>query len=91
MMILQVAEGTKDIKVGDLIALTVEQGEDWKSVEMPSGASAGASSGAPAAASTPAPAQEAAPKSTTSEAPPPGQYVKHFLFFVRLLVCFFVF
>ncbi|CAG0885302.1 unnamed protein product [Cyprideis torosa] len=30
-----VPENTKDVKVGTLIALMVEEGEDWKSVEVP--------------------------------------------------------
>lgn len=51
-----VPEGTKDVKVGTLIALVVDKGEDWKSVEMPEGAAA--------AAATP-------PVSSTSSAPPP--------------------
>ncbi|XP_014224192.1 uncharacterized protein LOC106650596 isoform X1 [Trichogramma pretiosum] len=59
-------EGTV-AKVGDLIALTVEQGEDWKSVESPAGA--GASS---AGASTPAPSSSA-PSSAPNAEPPAGQ------------------
>ncbi|XP_069156767.1 pyruvate dehydrogenase protein X component, mitochondrial isoform X3 [Procambarus clarkii] len=31
-----VPEDTKDVKVGTLIAVMVEEGEDWKAVEMPS-------------------------------------------------------
>ncbi|XP_058789520.1 dihydrolipoyllysine-residue acetyltransferase component of pyruvate dehydrogenase complex, mitochondrial-like [Phymastichus coffea] len=62
-----VAEG-KSVKVGELIALTVETDEDWKSVEMPSEASA-AAAGAPAASSPPSAAATAGPP----EAPPPGQ------------------
>nr|XP_045581434.1 dihydrolipoyllysine-residue acetyltransferase component of pyruvate dehydrogenase complex, mitochondrial-like [Procambarus clarkii] len=34
--VLQVPEDTKDVKVGTLIAVMVEEGEDWKAVEMPS-------------------------------------------------------
>ncbi|XP_024943435.1 dihydrolipoyllysine-residue acetyltransferase component 1 of pyruvate dehydrogenase complex, mitochondrial isoform X2 [Cephus cinctus] len=63
-----VTEGTKDIKVGTLIALTVEEGQDWKSVELPSDAATLVSS---ASGTT-----EAAPSSTpaiSSEPPPPGQ------------------
>ncbi|XP_076640056.1 dihydrolipoyllysine-residue acetyltransferase component of pyruvate dehydrogenase complex isoform X1 [Colletes latitarsis] len=60
-----VSEGTKDIKVGTLIALTVESDEDWKAVEMPDSVSA-----APAASpSTPA----SAPPASVSAEPPPGQ------------------
>ncbi|XP_011867222.1 PREDICTED: pyruvate dehydrogenase protein X component, mitochondrial-like [Vollenhovia emeryi] len=64
-----VPEGTKDIKVGTLIALTVEADEDWKTVEMPGGASAQA----PPAASAP-PASSAEPSAPVARAePPPGQ------------------
>ncbi|XP_024881046.1 pyruvate dehydrogenase protein X component, mitochondrial-like [Temnothorax curvispinosus] len=60
-----VPEGTKDIKVGTLIALTVEADEDWKTVEMPDSSSAQASSAAPSSA-------EPSPPVTSAE-PPPGQ------------------
>ncbi|XP_033326878.1 dihydrolipoyllysine-residue acetyltransferase component of pyruvate dehydrogenase complex [Megalopta genalis] len=60
-----IAEGTKDIKVGTLIALTVETDEDWKSVEMP----APVSSAPSAAPSAPA----AAPAASAAVEPPPGQ------------------
>lgn len=60
-----VPEGTKDIKVGTLIALTVDSNEDWKSVEMPDSASAAAPSMPSAPASAP-------PASAVAE-PPPGQ------------------
>ncbi|OXU22054.1 hypothetical protein TSAR_002561 [Trichomalopsis sarcophagae] len=64
-----VPEGN-NAKVGDLIALTVEADEDWKSVEMPSGAAA-PSGGAPAAsASAPSPAAAA---SGPAAEPPAGQ------------------
>ncbi|XP_071558774.1 dihydrolipoyllysine-residue acetyltransferase component of pyruvate dehydrogenase complex [Temnothorax nylanderi] len=60
-----VPEGTKDIKVGTLIALTVEADEDWKTVEMPDSSSAQAPSAAPSTA-------EPSPPVTSAE-PPPGQ------------------
>ncbi|XP_015112850.1 dihydrolipoyllysine-residue acetyltransferase component of pyruvate dehydrogenase complex, mitochondrial isoform X2 [Diachasma alloeum] len=60
-----VPEGTKDIKVGTLIALTVEPDEDWRSVEMPGGA---ATPDAPAAP----PAGASAPAAAEAE-PPAGQ------------------
>lgn len=56
----------KDIKVGTLIALTVEADEDWKTVEMPDSSSAQAPSAAPSSA-------EPSPPVTKAE-PPPGQY-----------------
>ncbi|CAD6233154.1 GSCOCG00012253001-RA-CDS [Cotesia congregata] len=63
------AEGTKDIKVGTVIALTVEPDEDWKSVEMPD------ASRQPAASSASVSAPASAPSSSSNEVvePPPGQ------------------
>ncbi|XP_011139185.1 dihydrolipoyllysine-residue acetyltransferase component of pyruvate dehydrogenase complex, mitochondrial-like isoform X1 [Harpegnathos saltator] len=64
-----VPEGTKDVKVGTLIALTVEIDEDWKTVEMPDGATAPeASVDKPAAAQPPS-----TPATTQAAEPPPGQ------------------
>ncbi|XP_066591922.1 dihydrolipoyllysine-residue acetyltransferase component of pyruvate dehydrogenase complex-like [Prorops nasuta] len=57
-----IQEGAKDIKVGQLIALTVEPDEDWKSVELPS------STSIPSAASV-----SVSSESTESATPPPGQ------------------
>lgn len=48
---LQVAENSPDIAVGTLIALTVGEGEDWKTVEVPGGG--GATGGAIDAAPPP--------------------------------------
>ncbi|KAK0183266.1 hypothetical protein PV327_001325 [Microctonus hyperodae] len=63
-----VPEGTKDIKVGTLIALTVESDEDWKSVEIPSSTSTSTSS---------TPAESSSIQSETESAdaaePPAGQ------------------
>ena len=54
---LQKPEGTRDVELGTLIAVMVEEGDDWKTAEIP------AAEGAPAAApaSDAAPAAEAAP------------------------------
>ncbi|XP_043487326.1 pyruvate dehydrogenase protein X component, mitochondrial-like [Polistes fuscatus] len=65
-----VPEGTKDIKVGTLIALTVDEGEDWKSVEAPD------VSPTPSAKPTTAPTPSAPSASSVSQSdvpPPPGQ------------------
>ncbi|XP_046833869.1 pyruvate dehydrogenase protein X component-like [Vespa crabro] len=59
-----VPEGTKDIKVGTLIALTVDEGEDWKSVEMPD---------VSAAIAAPTPSAPVPPSSQPSTSAPPGQ------------------
>lgn len=72
-------EGSKDVKVGELIALTVEQGEDWKTVEMPEGGAAAPSS-APAEAAAPS-----APSAASSAPPPPGQCVDLFEIHRRIL------
>lgn len=63
-------EGTKDIKVGTLIALMVEVDQDWKSVEIPD--TIAAPSLTPHA---PAAALDAIPSASATAPPPPGQYV----------------
>lgn len=65
-------EGTKDVKIGTLIALTVETDQDWKSVEMPD--TVAASAAAPKPAPSPAGAPASAPPASASATPPPGQY-----------------
>ncbi|KAL0113477.1 hypothetical protein PUN28_012556 [Cardiocondyla obscurior] len=60
-----ISEGTKDIKVGTLIALTVELDEDWKTVEMPDSSSVQTPSAAPASSEQSSPA--------ANIEPPPGQ------------------
>ncbi|KOX72271.1 hypothetical protein WN51_03253 [Melipona quadrifasciata] len=60
-----VQEGTKDIKVGTLIALTVEVDQDWKSVEMPD------TTAAPSV--TPSAPAPLAPDASAAAPPPPGQ------------------
>ncbi|KAI4479401.1 hypothetical protein M0804_011186 [Polistes exclamans] len=62
-----VPEGTKDIKVGTLIALTVDEGEDWKSVEAPD------TSPTPSTKPTTAPTPSAPSVSQPDVPPPPGQ------------------
>ncbi|XP_014612908.1 PREDICTED: dihydrolipoyllysine-residue acetyltransferase component of pyruvate dehydrogenase complex, mitochondrial-like [Polistes canadensis] len=62
-----VPEGTKDIKVGTLIALTVDEGEDWKSVEAPD------TSPTPSTKPTTAPTPSAPSVSQSDVPPPPGQ------------------
>uniref|UniRef100_A0A8B9KZI1 Dihydrolipoamide acetyltransferase component of pyruvate dehydrogenase complex n=1 Tax=Astyanax mexicanus TaxID=7994 RepID=A0A8B9KZI1_ASTMX len=58
-------EGSKSVRLGTLIAVMVEEGEDWKQVEIPAVSSQPAQS-----APSPAP-PAAAPTSTTPVAPPP--------------------
>lgn len=50
----QVPEDTKDVKVGTLIALMVEEGQDWKDVAIPGSAAAAPTPAAPKAAKAPA-------------------------------------
>ncbi|CAL7945497.1 unnamed protein product [Xylocopa violacea] len=67
-----VPEGTKDIKVGTLIALTVETDEDWKSVEMPDTVSVTPAPAPTAPPPTPS-VSAAAPPTGAPSPPPPGQ------------------
>lgn len=66
-----VQEGTKDIKVGTLIALTVEVDQDWKSVEIPD-TTAAPSVTPPAPAAAPL-TPDAVPLASAAAPPPPGQ------------------
>lgn len=58
--LFQVSDGTKDVAVGQLIALIVNEGEDWKDVAMPV---ASVSPAPTTTASSAAPATKAAPAS----------------------------
>ncbi|KAK3925411.1 Dihydrolipoyllysine-residue acetyltransferase component 1 of pyruvate dehydrogenase complex, mitochondrial [Frankliniella fusca] len=58
-------DDSKDVKVGSLIALMVAEGEDWQSVELPSGSGAPAAASPAPSASTPA----AAPLPTGGSVP----------------------
>lgn len=60
----QKPENSKNVKVGSLIALMVEEGEDWQNVEVP------------ADVTTDQPAAAAAPSSDTS-VPPSGGAPDH--------------
>ncbi|NXG14464.1 ODPX protein, partial [Grallaria varia] len=58
-----VEEGSKNVRLGSLIGLLVEEGQDWKQVEIPADASGPSAPPAPAHTSTPAsPAVSATPK-----------------------------
>ncbi|KAJ6667141.1 hypothetical protein lerEdw1_017119, partial [Lerista edwardsae] len=48
-------EGSKNVRLGSLIGLLVEEGQDWKQVEIPSDAGESPSLSAPAAVTTPTP------------------------------------
>lgn len=58
-------EGSKNVRLGSLIGLLVEEGQDWKQVEIPADASDPSSLAPPAAAPTSTPA------SPSVSAPPP--------------------
>ncbi|NWV43994.1 ODPX protein, partial [Grantiella picta] len=61
-------EGSKNVRLGTLIGLLVEEGQDWKQVEIP------ADAGAPSSAPPPAPASAPAPAAPSVSAPPKVQY-----------------
>lgn len=65
--------------MGALIALTVEPGEDWKSVEMPDGAAAAEPSQEASALEATVGAAEA------SGPPPPGQSVSSLILLVLVI------
>ncbi|XP_032691104.1 dihydrolipoyllysine-residue acetyltransferase component of pyruvate dehydrogenase complex, mitochondrial-like isoform X1 [Odontomachus brunneus] len=67
-----IPEGTKDVKVGTLIALTVEVDEDWKTVEMPDGATAPKAASAVQPTSTPVASQAAEPLPGQQNIPMPA-------------------
>lgn len=59
-------EGSKNVRLGSLIGLLVEEGQDWKQVEIP------ADAGAPPPGAPPAPAP--APAAPSVSAPPKLQH-----------------
>lgn len=52
---IQVEEGAKNVKLGSLIGLMVEEGEDWKHVEIPKDVSAPSPVSKPAVPPQPSP------------------------------------
>ena len=61
-IVFQKPDGSENITVGSLIALMVNEGEDWKDVQVPvEGAAPSPSPAAAAATTTPAPTPAAAP------------------------------
>lgn len=60
---MQVPSGTKDVKVGSLIALIVTEGEDWKDVAIPT------AGGAPVTTPTAAPSA-ATPRAAAAASSP---------------------
>ncbi|XP_010136518.1 PREDICTED: pyruvate dehydrogenase protein X component-like, partial [Buceros rhinoceros silvestris] len=68
-----VEEGSKNIRLGSLICLLVEEGQDWKQVEIPPDSSD------PSSLAPPAPAVSSAPAAAPVSAPPklehqPGKF-----------------
>lgn len=61
-------EGSKNVRLGSLIGLLVEEGQDWKQVEIP------ADAGAPSPVAPPAPAPASAPAAPSVSAPPKLQH-----------------
>jgi len=63
-----VEEGTKNVRLGSLIGLLVEEGQDWKQVEIPAGASD------PSSLTPPAPPLSAVPAGPSVSAPAKLEY-----------------
>lgn len=61
-------EGSKNVRLGSLIGLLVEEGQDWKQVEMP------ADAGDPSSVAPPAPAGVSPPAGPSVSAPPKQQH-----------------
>ena len=61
-------EGSRSVRLGTLIALMVEEGQDWKQVEIPPPEAAAPSAAPPA---TEAAAAPAVPPAAPSPPPPP--------------------
>ncbi|NXK73121.1 ODPX protein, partial [Amazona guildingii] len=59
-----VPEGSKNVRLGSVIGLLVEEGQDWKQVEIP------ADGGAPSSPAPPAPALTSSPAGPSVSAPP---------------------
>ncbi|XP_059330644.1 pyruvate dehydrogenase protein X component, mitochondrial [Ammospiza nelsoni] len=63
-----VEEGSKNVRLGSLIGLLVEEGQDWKQVEIP------ADAGSPPSVAPPAPAPASAPAAPSVSASPKLQH-----------------
>ncbi|XP_009872098.1 PREDICTED: pyruvate dehydrogenase protein X component, mitochondrial, partial [Apaloderma vittatum] len=63
-----VEEGSKNVRLGALIGLLVEEGQDWKQVEIPADGSD------PSSAAPPAPAPTSAPEGLSVSTPPQVQH-----------------
>lgn len=74
LSISQMEEGSKSVRLGTLIALMVEEGEDWKQVEIPPLVSSQPAPAPPLPLAAPTPPASVAPPSRA--APAIGPYVK---------------
>lgn len=83
MPYIQVEEGSKNVRLGSLIGLLVEEGQDWKQVEIPADANDQSSLAPPAAAvtSTPAGPSVSAPPKVEHQ---PGKLQWVFMSFMKL-------
>ncbi|NWX56352.1 ODPX protein, partial [Promerops cafer] len=63
-----VEEGSKNVRLGSIIGLLVEEGQDWKQVEIP------ADAGGPSSVAPPAPAPASAPAAPSVSSPPQLQH-----------------
>lgn len=73
-------EGSKNVRLGSLIGLLVEEGQDWKQVEIP------ADAGSPSSVAPPAPAPTSAPAAPSVSAPPKLQHQPGKLQYVSMFV-----
>lgn len=62
----QMEEGSRNVRLGTLIALMVEEGQDWKQVEIPPPEAAAPSAPEAATATPAAPSAPPPPKPATS-------------------------
>ena len=71
--ILQKPEGTKGVKIGELIALSVAEGEDWQNVTVPS--DVGPSAATPVSPPAPSGGVTASPPTTQAPTHASGRFV----------------
>lgn len=64
-------EGSRNVRLGTLIALMVEEGQDWKQVEIPPPDAAAPSAAPPATHADAAPVVPPTPPTAPSPPPPP--------------------
>lgn len=66
-------EGSKNVRLGTLIALLVEEGQDWKQVEIPADIGSDIPSQAPQAPAPPPTSGDPVIPAPSKMEPPPGK------------------